>query len=267
MEKKGYKRMFLLEVKNLTKRFGGLVAVNGLDFKVIEGEILAIIGPNGAGKSTLFNLVTAYYKPSRGTILFRGQKINNLKTHQIAKLGIARSFQKTSVFMDMTVSENVSIAQHLQKKVTDWEYFFFNSAAKKETQEFIKNNNEILRFLGLFEYKDRIARTMPYGVLRLLEIAITLAIKPKLILLDEPFTGMNRGETDQVMKIVKKLQRDRGLTILLIEHNMQAVMTISDRIVVMNFGNKIAEGKPSNIAKNPEVIEAYLGKTMNREGK
>jgi len=253
--------MSLLEVRNLTKYFGGLAAVNELNFEVNEGEMLALIGPNGAGKSTVFNLITSYYRPSKGTIIFRGKNITNLKTHQIARLGIVRTFQKTNVFMDMSVSQNINVAHHLQCRARDWEYFFLSPRAQKEEKAFTESINKILKYVGLLSYKDENAKNLPHGLLRLLEIAITLAVNPKLLLLDEPFTGMNPSETSKVIKAVKNI-REEGIAIVLVEHNMPAVMGISDRIVVMNFGNKIAEGKPIEILENNEVIEAYLGKDI-----
>ena len=253
--------MSLLEVRNLTKYFGGLAAVNELNFEMNEGEMLALIGPNGAGKSTVFNLITSYYRPSKGTIIFRGENITNLKTHQIARLGIVRTFQKTNVFMDMSVSQNINVAHHLQCRARDWEHFFLSSRAQKEEKAFTESINKILKYVGLLSYKDEKAKNLPHGLLRLLEIAIALVVNPKLLLLDEPFTGMNPNETSKVIKAVKNI-REEGIAIILVEHNMPAVMGISDRIVVMNFGNKIAEGKPIEILKNNEVIEAYLGKDI-----
>jgi branched-chain amino acid transport system ATP-binding protein len=252
--------MALLEVRNLTKYFGGLAAVNNLNFEVNEREILGLIGPNGAGKSTVFNLITSYYKPSKGIIIFNGKNITNLKTHQIAQLGIVRTFQKTNVFMDMSVSKNINIAHHLKCKTSDWGKFIFNSKARKEEQEIIKNTDEIMESIGLLPYKSEQAKNLPHGLLRLLEIGIALAVEPKLILLDEPFTGMNPNETNKLIETVKSIQQKKGYTIILVEHNMPVVMEISDRIIVMNFGNKIAEERPIEILKNQKVIEAYIGK-------
>jgi branched-chain amino acid transport system ATP-binding protein len=252
--------MALLEVRNLTKYFGGLAAVNNLSFEVNEREILGLIGPNGAGKSTLFNLITSYYKPSKGIIIFNGKNITNLKTHQIAQLGIVRTFQKTNVFMDMSVSKNINIAHHLKCKTSDWGKFIFNSKARKEEQEIIRNTDEIMESIGLLPYKSEQAKNLPHGLLRLLEIGIALAVEPKLILLDEPFTGMNPNETNKLIETVKSIQQKKGYTIILVEHNMPVVMEISDRIIVMNFGNKIAEERPIEILKNQMVIEAYIGK-------
>lgn len=252
--------MALLEVRNLTKYFGGLAAVNNLNFEVNEREILGLIGPNGAGKSTVFNLITSYYKPSKGIIIFNGKNITNLKTHQIAQLGIVRTFQKTNVFMDMSVSKNINIAHHLKCKTSDWEKIIFNSKARKEEQEIIRNSDEIMESIGLLPYKSEQAKNLPHGLLRLLEIGIALAVEPKLILLDEPFTGMNPNETNKLIETVKSIQQKKGYTIILVEHNMPVVMEISDRIIVMNFGNKIAEERPIEILKNQKVIEAYIGK-------
>jgi branched-chain amino acid transport system ATP-binding protein len=252
--------MALLEVRNLTKYFGGLAAVNNLSFEVNEREILGLIGPNGAGKSTVFNLITSYYKPSKGIIIFNGKNITNLKTHQIAQLGIVRTFQKTNVFMDMSVSKNINIAHHLKCKTSDWGKFIFNSKARKEEQEIIRNTDEIMESIGLLPYKSEQAKNLPHGLLRLLEIGIALAVEPKLILLDEPFTGMNLNETNKLIETVKSIQQKKGYTIILVEHNMPVVMEISDRIIVMNFGNKIAEERPIEILKNQMVIEAYIGK-------
>jgi len=254
--------MTFLEVRNLTKRFGGLIAVNNLSFDVNEREILGLIGPNGAGKSTVFNLITSYYKPSKGIIRFNGKNIVNLKTHQIAQLGIVRTFQKTSVFMNMSVSQNINIAHSLRTKASDWEKFILNHKAKKEEQEIAKSTEEIIESIGLSNYKNEQAKNLPHGLLRLLEIGITISVKPKLLLLDEPFTGMNPSETNKVIETVKNLRQKKGYTIILVEHNMPVVMGISDRIIVLNFGIKIAEGKPAEILKNEKVIEAYIGKDI-----
>lgn len=252
--------MSFLEVRNLTKHFGGLTAVNNLNFDVNEKEILGLIGPNGAGKSTVFNLITSYYKPSKGTIMFNGKNIINLKTHRIAQLGIVRTFQKTSVFMDMSVSQNINLAHSLRCKTSDWEKLIFKHKVQKEEQEIVKSTDEIIESIGLSTYKNEQAKNLPHGLLRLLEIGIAMSVKPKLLLLDEPFTGMNPNETNKVIELVKNIHQKKGYTIILVEHNMPVVMGISDRIIVLNFGNKIAEGKPAEILKNQNVIEAYIGK-------
>lgn len=251
--------MALLEIRELTKYFGGLAAVKDLTFDVNEGEILALIGPNGAGKSTVFNLITSYLNPTTGTVTFQGQNITDLKTPRIAHLGVVRTFQETNVYRDMTVLRNVWIANHLHCRASDWGHFFYSRQARQDEREVQKRSLELLEYFGLSSFKDEIARSLPHGHLRALEIAMGMAADPKLLLLDEPFTGMNPEETDQAMKMVRGI-RDRGVTILLVEHDMRAVMGMSDRIVVINFGQKLAEGKPVEIQHNELVIEAYLGK-------
>ena len=248
----------LLEVKNITRRFGGLIAVNRVSFFVRENEILSVIGPNGAGKSTLFKLISSFLKSNEGEVLLNGERISNLAPHIVARKGIVRTFQETTIFKGMTVRDNVIIAHHLRSKAGLAGYFFNTATAKRDEEEFGVSADEILATLDLDSVKQEIAGTLPHGHLRALGIAIGLATKPKVILLDEPFTGMNDDETMRTVVMVRGI-RDRGVTVLLVEHDMAAVMKISDRIVVLNFGEKIAEGTPTEIQNNENVIEAYLG--------
>ena len=258
----------VLEVNNLSMDFGGLRALDSLDLQVHQGEIVALIGPNGAGKTTFFNCITGIYAPTRGKMFLtppqkESIKINGLKPNRVTECGMARTFQNIRLFQNMTVLENVMIGRHCRMKAGIPGAIFRNPATRREEKKVIEDSHRMLEKIGLVQFVNEFAKNLPYGAQRRLEIARAMATEPIMLLLDEPAAGMNTQETKELDNLIVKLRDEEGVSVLLIEHDMKLVMSLSDRIYVVDYGKKIAEGTPREIQNNPEVIKAYLGEDLD----
>jgi branched-chain amino acid transport system ATP-binding protein len=252
--------MSLINATRVVKRFGGLMAVNKMDFNLEKGEIVSIIGPNGAGKTTFFNTITGIYKPEEGQILFNGKSLIGLRPDQIAERGISRTFQNIRLFSNMSVIENILVGMHPHLKQSAIDSLLRLPSFKKEELASEKKAEELMEYVGVKGVGNELAKNLPYGAQRRVEIARALAADPLLLLLDEPTAGMNPLETEDAIKLFRRIRDEKGITVLLIEHDMRVVMNISERISVMDYGEKLAEGTPAEIRANPRVVEAYLGK-------
>lgn len=248
----------VVKIIGLTKDFGGLVALNNVSFSVNRGEMVGLIGPNGSGKTTLFHLMTAFLRPSSGQIIFKGENVVGLSTHQIAKEGMVRSWQQSEMFGDMTVIENLMMAQHLLIKSGFWQELFGTQSARMEERKVRQQATEQLKNMGLASFEDELAKNLPHGSQRALGVAMALASRPDVLLLDEPLAGLNLEEIDFMLAKLREIG-GRGVTILLVEHNMKAIMDFCQRVIVLNFGKLIADGSPNEILEHEDVIEAYLG--------
>jgi branched-chain amino acid transport system ATP-binding protein len=248
----------VLEVKRLTKRFGGLVAVEDVDFQINRGEILGLIGPNGAGKTTVYNLITGFLKPTGGRINFGGKDITHLGPHQIADLGLVRTFQLVNLMLNQTVYENIRCAHHLQRQASVLASVLRSRNARKDEEAIHERSLGLLKEMGLYEVKDEPTGSLPHGLQKVLGMAVAMAAKPKVLLLDEPTSGLSVEETGILIDHVRRI-RDQGIDIMVVEHDMKVIMNICDRILVLNYGRKIAEGSPEEVSQNQQVIAAYLG--------